>query len=59
MLNSQMGALMREEIERQGIDLSEAVDRHRPILDAVDSGDMAALRAALRDHYMVGFPPGR
>jgi DNA-binding GntR family transcriptional regulator len=56
MLNSQMGALMREEIERQGIDLSEAVDRHRPILDAVDSGDMAALRAALRDHYMIGFP---
>ena len=27
MLNSQMGAVMHEEIERQGIDLSEAVDR--------------------------------
>src|SRR5690348_8770404 len=38
MLNSQMGALMREEIERQGIDLSEAVDRHRPILEAVEEG---------------------
>ena len=59
VLNSQMGAVMRAEIERQGIDLSEAVDRHRPILDAVDSGDLAALRAALRDHYMTGFPaPG-
>jgi DNA-binding GntR family transcriptional regulator len=57
MLNSQMGALMRAEIERQGIGLSEAVHRHRPILDAVDSGDLAALRAALRDHYLVGFPP--
>jgi DNA-binding GntR family transcriptional regulator len=58
MLNSQMGALMRAEIERQGIGLSEAVSRHRAILDAVEDGDLARLRAQLRDHYLTGFPVG-
>ena len=38
MLNSQMGALMRAEVERQGIGLIDAVERHRVLLDAVDSG---------------------
>jgi DNA-binding GntR family transcriptional regulator len=58
MLNSQMGALMREEIERQGIDLSEAVRRHRPIVEAVEEGDLPRLRAELRGHYLTGFPAG-
>ena len=58
MLNSQMGALMRAEIERQGIDLSEAVHRHRPILEAVEEGDLDRLRAEIRSHYLTGFPPG-
>ena len=48
MLNSQMGALMRAEIERQGIDLSEAVHRHRPIVEAVEEGDLDRLRTELR-----------
>jgi DNA-binding GntR family transcriptional regulator len=56
MLNSQMGALMREEIERQGIDLSEAVRRHRPIVEAVEEGDLDRLRAEIRSHYLTGFP---
>lgn len=56
MLNSQMGALMRSEIERQGIDLAEAVERHRTFLDAVEKGDTTELRAAVRDHYLAGFP---
>jgi len=56
MLNSQMGALMREEIERQGIDLSEAVRRHRPIVEAVEEGDLDRLRAEIRGHYLTGFP---
>ena len=56
MLNSQMGALMRAEIERQGIGLAEAVERHRGILDAVTDGDLDRLRAEIRDHYLVGFP---
>ena len=56
MLNSQMGALMREEIERQGIDLSEAVRRHRPLVEAVEEGDLDRLRAELRRHYLTGFP---
>ncbi|HXB48809.1 MAG TPA: GntR family transcriptional regulator [Streptosporangiaceae bacterium] len=55
MLNSQMGALMRSEIERQGIGLDDAVERHRGILDAVTNGDLPRLRKELRDHYLTGF----
>ena len=56
MLNSQMGALMRSEIEFQGIGLDEAVDRHRGLVEAVSEGDLPRLRKELRDHYMTGFP---
>jgi DNA-binding GntR family transcriptional regulator len=56
MLNSQMGGLMREEIDRQGIGLMEAVDRHRGILEAVTDGDITRLRQELKDHYLMGFP---
>jgi DNA-binding GntR family transcriptional regulator len=56
MLNSQMGALMREEIERQGISLLDAVERHRAIVDAVSDGDVARLRQEIRTHYLTGFP---
>jgi DNA-binding GntR family transcriptional regulator len=56
MLNSQMGALMRSEIERQGIGLADAADRHRELFDAVVSGDSGRLREALREHYLTGFP---
>jgi GntR family transcriptional regulator, rspAB operon transcriptional repressor len=56
ILNSQMGALMRSEIERQGIGLTDAVERHRDLFDAVSSGDLARLRVALREHYLAGFP---
>jgi DNA-binding GntR family transcriptional regulator len=59
MLNSQMGALMRAEIDRQGIGLADAVERHRGILEAVTEGDLDRLREELRVHYMMGFPdPG-
>jgi DNA-binding GntR family transcriptional regulator len=56
MLNSQMGALMRAEIERQGIDLSDAADRHLRLLEAVRAGDVTQLRREVRDHYLAGFP---
>jgi DNA-binding GntR family transcriptional regulator len=56
MLNSQMGALMRSEIERQGIGLEDAAERHRGLLDAVTAGDVPRLREELRIHYMTGFP---
>jgi DNA-binding GntR family transcriptional regulator len=56
MLNSQMGALMRSSLERQGISLDDAVDRHRGILEAVTIGDLDLLRVAIRDHYLEGFP---
>lgn len=56
MMNSQMGALMRSSLERQGISLDDAVDRHRGILEAVTVGDIDLLRIAIRDHYLEGFP---
>jgi DNA-binding GntR family transcriptional regulator len=56
MLNSQMGALMRAEIERQGISLQDAVERHRGLLEAVAEGDIGRFRWELRDHYLQGFP---
>jgi DNA-binding GntR family transcriptional regulator len=56
MLDSQMGALMRSEVERQGIGLMDAVERHRQLLEAVDSGDVERLRLAIRRHYLEGFP---
>jgi DNA-binding GntR family transcriptional regulator len=56
MLNSQMGALMRAEIDRQGIGLLDAVDRHRGIVEAVSDGDMTRLRRELKVHYLAGFP---
>jgi DNA-binding GntR family transcriptional regulator len=46
---------MRSEIERQGIGLDDAVERHRGILDAVANGDLPRLRKELRDHYLIGF----
>lgn len=55
MLNSQMGALMRSSMERQGISLDDAVDRHSALLDAVAAGDVERLRVAIRDHYLEGF----
>ena len=56
MLNSQMGALMRAEIDRQGIGLLEVVELHRGIFEAVSEGDFSRLRQELRDHYLRGFP---
>jgi DNA-binding GntR family transcriptional regulator len=56
MLNSQMGALMRAELERQGIDMSETLKRHIGLVDAVSDGDLPRLRAELRAHYLSGFP---
>ena len=56
MLNSQMGALMRAELERQGISMNDTVRRHTGIVDAVGAGDLPLLHAELRAHYLQGFP---
>ena len=56
MLNSQMGALMRAEIERQGIDLPEAVERHRVLVDAVSEATCPVPPGDCADHYLTGFP---
>ena len=51
-LDGQMGALMRSSIEFQGGDLSEVVDRHQSLIDAVATRDRAVIAAALKDHYL-------
>jgi DNA-binding GntR family transcriptional regulator len=56
MLNSQMGALMRAELERQGITMDDTVGRHIAIVEAVSDGDLPRLQAELRAHYLEGFP---
>jgi DNA-binding GntR family transcriptional regulator len=56
ILNSQMGALMRAELERQGITMDDTVGRHISLVEAATDGDLARLRAELRVHYLEGFP---
>jgi GntR family transcriptional regulator, rspAB operon transcriptional repressor len=51
-LDGQMGALMRSSIEFQGSDLTEVVDRHRELIDAVGTGDRTVMAEAIRLHYL-------
>jgi DNA-binding GntR family transcriptional regulator len=51
-LNGQMGALMRSSLDRQGIDMAEAVQGHTKLLTAFRRKDPAVAMAALRLHYV-------
>ncbi|MCW2929320.1 MAG: Transcriptional regulator, GntR family [Actinomycetia bacterium] len=51
-LDGQMGALMRSSLEFQGGDLTQVIDRHRTLIEAVASRDRAVISAALKDHYL-------
>lgn len=51
-LNGQMGALMRSSLDRQGIDLTEAVQRHTKLVTAFRRKDPAVAVAALQLHYL-------
>ncbi|MET3805846.1 DNA-binding GntR family transcriptional regulator [Nakamurella sp. UYEF19] len=51
-LNGQMGALMRSSLDRQGIDMVEAVRRHTKLITAFKRKDSAVALAALRLHYL-------
>jgi DNA-binding GntR family transcriptional regulator len=51
-LDGQMGALMRSSLEFQGGDLSEVVDRHKILIDAVRTADRDVMAAAIREHYL-------
>ena len=51
-LDGQMGALMRSSLEFQGSDLSEVVDRHKTLIDAVRGRDRAVLAEAIKEHYL-------
>jgi DNA-binding GntR family transcriptional regulator len=51
-LDGQMGALIRSSLEFQGSDLSEVVDRHRQLVDAMRTRDRAVMAEAIRAHYL-------
>lgn len=51
-LDGQMGSLMRSSFDRQGIDMSEIVDRHQLVIDAVKTRDPRVIAQAIKDHYL-------
>jgi GntR family transcriptional regulator, rspAB operon transcriptional repressor len=51
-LDGQMGSLMRSSLERQGVDLDEAVQRHRKFVDAIATKRRARIVKAIREHYL-------
>jgi DNA-binding GntR family transcriptional regulator len=51
-LNGQMGALMRSSLERQHIDLTEAVRRHVKLVRAFKRKEAQSAVDALREHYL-------
>lgn len=51
-LNGQMGALMRSDLDRQGIGLDVAVGRHARLLAVIRDQPAEAVVAALRLHYL-------
>lgn len=55
-LDSQMGAVLRSEMERHGKTPLEAVPQHRELMGVIMTGDLDRLRPALRAHYLSGFP---
>jgi DNA-binding GntR family transcriptional regulator len=55
-LDAQMGSLMRSSLDRQDIDLFEAVDRHRVLLEALRTRRRSVIERAIKDHY-VDPPP--
>jgi DNA-binding GntR family transcriptional regulator len=51
-LNGQMGALMRSDLDRQGIGLRETTRRHARLLEVVRQGTADEVKAELRIHYV-------
>lgn len=52
MLDAQMGALMRSSIDRQHIDLREAVRRHQLVVDVFGTGSIDEIVSMLEEHYL-------
>jgi GntR family transcriptional regulator of gluconate operon len=55
ILDSQIGAVLRAEIERRGTGLDGVVQRHTELAQALLAGDSEQARAALKDHYLDGY----
>jgi GntR family transcriptional regulator, rspAB operon transcriptional repressor len=55
-LDGQMGSLIRSSLEVQGIDLREAVNRHRKLLDALATRRKPTIVKAIREHYLDPSP---
>ncbi|HTW97850.1 MAG TPA: GntR family transcriptional regulator [Acidimicrobiales bacterium] len=57
ILDSQMGALMRSELERQHVDMHHLATLHLDLVRALSSRDAEQIAAALHEHYL-GKPAG-
>ena len=55
ILDSQIGAVLRAQIERRGTGLDGVVHRHAELAQALLASDSEQARAALRDHYLGGY----
>jgi DNA-binding GntR family transcriptional regulator len=55
ILDSQIGAVLRAEIERRGTGLAGVLQRHRELSEDILADDSEHARAALRDHYLGGY----
>ena len=51
-LDGQMGSLMRSSLDSQKIELKEVVSRHKDLLQILKGKNPAAIREALKDHYI-------
>jgi DNA-binding GntR family transcriptional regulator len=54
-LDSQIGAVLRAEIERRGTGLDGVLQRHTELSGSLLAGDSDQARAALRDHYLGAY----
>lgn len=52
-LDGQMGSLMRSSFDQQGIDMTEIVNRHQVVIDAVKTRDPDVIARAIKDHYLT------
>jgi DNA-binding GntR family transcriptional regulator len=56
MLDGQMGSLMRSSFDQQGINMTDLIERHVEVIEALRSRDVDVIRAAIRDHYLARHP---
>ncbi|NUP62646.1 MAG: GntR family transcriptional regulator [Nonomuraea sp.] len=51
-MNGHMYALMRSSLDRQRMEMTEAVERHRRVVEALATGDAKLIETVIHDHYL-------